>query len=236
MINKLKVSTLIILFLSTCLSQATGTVQGESSTQTNEKLLQKRAKTYFQDNEHEKAILDCLALEKLRSDLGKLCLYEKALLSSVKQEPSIVVKYSNSLKPLITDSPWEVSYKRQLADAQLKLGGEEEALSLINDVILKSGNKLLANDFALRGRIYVGIGNINKAIQDFSRAIEIEPTFTYYDYRASAYGLLHDYTSCAKDAKRSITLCSEDRSCVHSTYQDHLNALKATCEASFRQL
>jgi tetratricopeptide (TPR) repeat protein len=81
----------------------------------------------------------------------------------------------------------------------------KDNLTLWNDVISKSPDK--ARPFINRGFAYTSLGQMDKAIDDYTRAIEINPEFTdsYYN-RGLAYGTIGQFDKAIADYSKAMEI------------------------------
>ncbi len=83
-----------------------------------------------------------------------------------------------------------------------------DELTLINDTIRKSPQK--ARPYGIRGNAYVLLGDIDKAISDYNRAIEINPNFTeVYSNRGNIYFNLGNFKEAISDYNKAIEIDSK---------------------------
>jgi tetratricopeptide (TPR) repeat protein len=84
-------------------------------------------------------------------------------------------------------------------------GKYNEALQLLNDIIRANPDDGTA--YELRGNIYAFLNNFKKAIDDYTKAIELRPDLaaSYY-YRATIYTLTNNYAPAIKDYTRALEL------------------------------
>jgi tetratricopeptide (TPR) repeat protein len=107
----------------------------------------------------------------------------------------------------------------------------KDSLVLWNDVLAKyPGNSVALNN---RGRAYMLLGQTERAVEDFNRAIRIDPQYElpYYN-RGVAYDKLKEYDRAIADFDRTLALNSnlavayEGRGAAYSHKGDQLRALE----------
>lgn len=92
----------------------------------------------------------------------------------------------------------------------MEQGRLEEALVDYDRSIELEPNPARASIYFNRGRARVGLGHHGDAIADFTRAVEINPTFdSPLSWRARAHADLGNYTEAAADIKRVMDLSPE---------------------------
>ncbi len=84
-------------------------------------------------------------------------------------------------------------------------GNNEQALETLNNMLKADANNPLAYD--LRGTIYTASKDYDRALSDYDRAIELEPSFAqaYYN-RGRIYSLLKRYDEALADLQMSAKL------------------------------
>ena len=91
-------------------------------------------------------------------------------------------------------------------------------------------------DYITKGNTYVKLRRWQRAIQEYSKALEIAPhTYLTYTRRGSAYRKIGEYEKAIEDYTKALTLCQEKaenyyhRSLAYRHLQDYDNAI-ADCE------
>lgn len=125
-----------------------------------------------------------------------------ARLSLANQDYSRV---SDTLQALPNNSPFKSLWWLTLGESQLKLQHYEEARLSLSLALAETPN--LVRALLLRADSHRGLGNIRLAIDDYSRAIEIEPDNPeFYADRARFYEQLGELLLAIKDVNRAIAL------------------------------
>lgn len=106
--------------------------------------------------------------------------------------------------------------QRCFQESQLVLSGS--GLQYCNDAI-KSGDlnrRDLAATYSNRGVIYVGIGELDRALADQMKAIDLVPTLAQaYINRGNVYHHMKDYEKAFADYRRAVALESGPRAIPH---------------------
>jgi len=99
--------------------------------------------------------------------------------------------------------------KAQIALEHLKAGEYDLALVLYN--ALTTENPFSADYFGYRGAVLLNLKRKKEALQDFNKAVELEPEYSYrYASRAFAKDALGDLSGAIEDYRIAVTLDPDD--------------------------
>ena len=130
----------------------------------------------------------------------------------MKQPRRTVVYLRNAVTQGDTEKRWKnwkqrakllLNLSRLLASSSIKQ--YDDALSICNSILKKSDN--YGWGYYSRGQVFLKKKELEKAISDFTRAIELEKEqYYFYFFRAVAYRQKKDYEHTVKDLKKTLAI------------------------------
>jgi tetratricopeptide (TPR) repeat protein len=113
---------------------------------------------------------------------------------SLSKDIKASTEFGNNIYTGVSDKNYVETSKKELTNAE----------EVNSDQVMKNDNIELSRIYLYKGRIYLHLKNYSMALQNFTKAINLNPSYTKYNIGIAIVSKLQDYSEVCKDLKIKV--------------------------------
>lgn len=164
-----------------------------------------RADTYNNIDSTDAALREVNKAIEFNVDDANHYYLKSEILKKKGQSPAAI----RSIQTAISINPGLMQYRVMHANLRINNQEFEQCAQICNEILQSDkGNE---DAYYYRGKSFHALSNFREAVDDFSKAISLNPTyFLYYKSRGESYSQMGNYMAALADCKKSLALNHTD--------------------------